>query len=120
MTGKKFITNTAVGLQSEIGTRLARLRLSRNVTQESLAREAGIGPRTLRRLEVGETTGLDTFLRVVIALGLGDDVLAALPANRISPIERIGAAKRERQRARTKHHDSAPSVPWTWGEETYD
>ena len=44
---------TSGGLCAELGARLAKIRLSRNITQEALAREAGIGVRTLRRLEAG-------------------------------------------------------------------
>ena len=48
-------------LEFEIGSRLARLRLSHNVTQSMLAKDAGIGLRTLRRLETGESSSFDTF-----------------------------------------------------------
>ena len=40
---------TSRQIESEIGSRLARLRLTRNVTQSTLAEDAGIGVRTLRR-----------------------------------------------------------------------
>ena len=40
------------------------------MTQKTLAREAGIGLRTLRRLEAGQPTSLDSFLRTALALGL--------------------------------------------------
>ena len=78
-------------LEFEIGSRLARLRLSRNVTQSMLAQDAGIGLRTLRRLETGESSTFDTFLRVALALDLGDAVLSAIPTGRIRPIERVSA-----------------------------
>ena len=111
--------NTAPGLQAKIGGRLARLRLARNATQRTLAGEAGVGLRTLRRLEGGQSTSLDTFLRVVIALGCGDDLLAALPAYDIRPIERVDARGAERRRARPRSQDSA-TTPWTSGDESRD
>ena len=40
-------------MMTEGGQRLAQARLARNITQEALAREAGIGLRTLRQLEAG-------------------------------------------------------------------
>ena len=104
-------------LESEIGKRLARLRLSRNVTQASLAEQAGIGERTLRRLEAGESSTLDTFLRVVVALDLQDTILAALPESRIRPIERVSRKGSERQRARPSE-ESTDQPTWTWGDET--
>ena len=119
MAGKDINMATAQGLRSEIGGRLARLRLSRNVTQEMLARDAGIAVRTLRRLEAGQPSGLDSFLRVLIALGVGDAVADSLPSGEIRPIERVDARRAERRRARpSKGH--APKAPWSWGGESRD
>ena len=107
---------TSVSLCAELGARLAKIRLSRNVTQEALAREAGIGLRTLRRLEAGGSCTLDSFLRIVIILGLADHLLSTIPAQDIRPIERIGARRSERKRARPARHQ-APQKPWAWGED---
>ena len=110
---------TSRQLEIEIGDRLARLRLSRNVTQATLAEQAGIGVRTLRRLEAGEPSTLDTFLRVVATLDLEDAILSSLPEGQIRPIERVSGKGRERQRARPA--EKKPGQPtWTWGEETDD
>ena len=76
MTGRYVSWGTAFELESEIGRRVAKLRLARNITQQALAGEAGIGVRTVRRMEAGQPTSLDSFLRVICALGLGDDLLA--------------------------------------------
>lgn len=110
---------TALELQAKLGNRLAKLRLARNVTQQMLAREAGIGLRTLRRLEAGQPTSLDTFLRVVIALELADGLLDAVPSYDIRPIERVENRGRERRRARPKAQGEQDE-PWTWGDETHD
>lgn len=110
---------TSQQVEIEIGERLARLRLSRNVTQAALAGQAGIGVRTLRRLEGGEPSTLDTFLRVIAALDLEEAILSALPEGQIRPIERISGKGNERQRARPV--EKKPAKPtWTWGEETDD
>ena len=112
-------TNTSRQLEIEIGSRLARLRLSRNVTQSMLARDAGIGLRTLRRVEAGESSTLDTFLRVALALDLGDAVLGAIPTGRIRPIERVSRTRSERRRARPRpREDREPA--WTWGDGPHD
>ena len=103
-------------LRAEVGSRLARIRLSRNITQEALAQEAGIGLRTLRRLEADGSCTLDSFLRVIIILGLADHLLSTIPAQDIRPIERIGARHSERKRARPAR-DQRPKKPWTWGDD---
>ena len=42
----------------ELGSRIARLRLERNLKQAELAAQAGIGKRTLERMEAGGPTEL--------------------------------------------------------------
>lgn len=91
---------TSQQIEHEIGQRLARLRLARNVTQADLAEKAGIGVRTLRRLESGDPSTLDTFLRVATALDLEEAILSALPDGDIRPIERVSQKGSERRRAR--------------------
>ncbi|MYE04836.1 MAG: helix-turn-helix domain-containing protein [Bacteroidetes bacterium SB0662_bin_6] len=110
---------TAPSVGAELGRRLAQLRLARNVTQKTLAREAGIGLRTLRRLEAGQPTSLDSFLRVALALGLGDALLAALPSHAIRPIERVERRGVERRRARPKRAETS-NAPWTWEHQSLD
>ncbi len=107
---------TSHSLEATIGRRLAGVRLARNVTQKALSEEAGIGLRTLRRLESGEPSTLDSFLRVAMALDLADDLLAAVPSRDIRPIERVSSRKSERKRARPPR-SREPEGPWTWGDE---
>ena len=111
--------NTPRQLEFEIGSRLARLRLSRNVTQSMLAKDAGIALRTLRRLETGESSSFDTFLRVALALDLGDAVLGAIPASQIRPIERVSRTRSERRRARPRPREDRDPT-WTWGDDPHD
>ena len=110
---------TATQVELQIGRRLARLRLSRNVTQVALAEKAGVGVRTLRRLEAGGRSSFDTFLRVATALDLEDAILAAVPKGDVGPIERVSKKGSERRRASAASKRRAPST-WTWGDETDD
>ena len=114
----QYVTS-APRVAAELGRRLAQLRLAGNVTQKTLARETGIGLRTLRRLEAGQPTSLDSFLRTALALGLGDALLAALPSHGIRPIERVERRGSERQRARPKNAE-ASNAPWTWNQPPSD
>ncbi|WP_299800688.1 helix-turn-helix transcriptional regulator [uncultured Ruegeria sp.] len=110
---------TSRQVELEIGQRLARLRLARNVTQADLAEKAGIGVRTLRRLEAGDPSTLDTFLRVATALDLKEAVLSALPEGDIRPIERVTKKGSERRRASPVSEHSKKTT-WTWGDEADD
>lgn len=100
----------------ELGTRIARIRLSRNLAQTSLAREAGASVRSIKRLEAGENVSLDTLIRVLGALNLGDRLSRALPDPDIRPIERVRHEGRERQRARERN-TVQKATDWAWGED---
>lgn len=106
---------TSHSLKNKIGKRMARIRLTRNVTQAALAKDAGIGLRTLRRFETGQASTFDTFLRIAIALELADDLLNAFPSHDIWPIERSDTRRRERKRARPSK-TTMPDKPWSWNE----
>ena len=101
---------TSRQIETEFGSRLARLRLSRNVTQSMLAEDAGIGVRTLRRLEAGEPSTLDTFLRIALALDLGDAILGAIPDGSNPPnrapsrgsVPSVGAHARNQRKTGTR------------------
>lgn len=110
---------TSRQIEAEIGSRLARLRLSRNVTQSMLAKDAGIGLRTVRRLEAGIPSTLDTFLRVAIALDLDEGIVGAIPEGQIRPIERVSRTGSERRRARPKSQENRRQT-WTWGDDLND
>lgn len=110
---------TSQQIEREIGQRLARLRLARNVTQADLAEKAGIGVRTLRRLEAGDPSTLDTFLRVAAALDLEEAILTSLPEGDIRPIERVSQKGSERRRASPVPEHPRKST-WTWGDDVDD
>jgi transcriptional regulator with XRE-family HTH domain len=110
------ITRPTEGNLVDLGERIARIRLSRNLKQAALAKEAGASLRSVKRLEAGENTSLDTFIRVLNVLGLGDFLLNALPDPNIRPVERVTRKGRERQRARDQSEGPATKT-WSWGDE---
>jgi len=101
-------------LASEIGLKLERLRLSRNITQMELARDAGISERTLRRLESGDGATLDSLVRVLSALKIAQNLDLLVPDPRVRPIERVRTGGTERQRSRSAKSDQ-PTKQWQWG-----
>ncbi len=104
-------------LLQELGTRIERVRLSRNLTQAALAVEAGVSKRTIERLEAGETaTRLAGFLRVCRVLGLLDRVDQLVPEPTPSPMALLKLRGRERKRASGTHVAEAPREKWSWGE----
>lgn len=121
MADNRYLSDATSGsLRAELGTRLARQRLARNVTQEALAKMAGIGLRTLRRVEAGEPSSLDSVLRVVIALGLADGLMAGIPALDVRPIERVATRGREERRRARPSKSRGSGESWSWLDEPDD
>lgn len=82
-----------------IGRRIARARLNRNMTQGSLAYEAGISTRTLTRIEKGQSVQSFKLLRVLRALRPSSNLDALIPDQPLSPIQLWKLRGSERKRA---------------------
>ena len=111
-----FLSATSSEIEAALCERLESIRLSRNMTQRQLAKEAGVSPRTIGRLAKGEGVSLDTFIRVLTALKIQQSLESLLPDPTVRPIERIGATARERRRAHPTAQGSEVSA-WSWGDE---
>jgi len=102
----------------ELGGRLARARLERNLTQAQLAAQAGVSKNTVQRLESGSVaTQLSGFIRVCRALNLVERFDLLVPEPVLSPIEQLKLRGRRRQRASTRRKAKAPTRKWQWGDE---
>ena len=109
---------TDEAILSELGGRLARARLERNLTQAQLAAEAGVSKRTVERLESGSVaTQLPGFLRVCRVLDVIERFDLLVPEPVPSPVEQLKLRGRRRQRASAKRKTKAPSKKWQWGDE---
>lgn len=112
-------------LLSELGQRLARLRLDRNLSQDDLAREAGVSKRTLHRMEHGHSAQMTNWIRVLRALDLLGNLEQFLPAPAPSPMQQLKLQGKLRRRASSssvapaQSHDQGASKPrpWTWGDD---
>ena len=104
---------------AELGERLARLRLDKNLTQNELAQQAGVGLRTVQRLETGAAaTQLSGFLRVCRVLGVIERFDALIPEPIASPIAQLKERGKLRKRATGKPLASDVSKKWKWGEKS--
>lgn len=110
--------STVLGL---IGSRISDLRLAQDRTQAQVAKEAGIGIRTLQRMEAGEVaTRLSGFVGVCRVLGIAGRFELLLPELQISPIDQLKLQGKKRERASgTKPKIILKEEPttWKWGDE---
>ena len=109
-----FSNATSEQIEKALSERIQKIRLSRNIPREVLAREAGVSLRTIARLEEGLGVTFDTMIRVMIALRLQDHLSALLPDPSIQPIAYLEMKGKERKKARAKKQKT--SEPWTWNE----
>ena len=109
---------TDEAILSELGGRLAKVRLERNLAQSQLAMQAGVSKNTVQRLESGSVaTQLSGFLRVCRVLDLVERLDLLVPEPVPSPVEQLKLLGRKRQRASAKRKTNTPSKKWQWGDE---
>lgn len=109
-----------------LGERIGRCRIEAALTQSEVAERAGIGKRTLERVEAGSGAELVTLIRILRVLNVLDGFDRLLPELPPSPIEQLKL--RGKQRRRVSHsrgqreatespnqvRESTSTKPWTW------
>ncbi len=110
------ISNQATDLLivQELGERLSRVRLERNLTQAALAEQAGVSKRTVERMEAGGPTQLVNLVRVCRGLDLLDRFETLIPESVVSPVTQLKLQGKQRKRATAKPAASPPK--WEWND----
>ena len=113
-----YLTDEAV--LKEVGARIERLRLERNLTQDELAANAGVTRRTVVNLESGKALQFVTVLRVLRALGLLEGLEQLVPEPVPGPVDLLH--RQGRPRSRASKRAAAPKAdtagePFRWGDE---
>lgn len=118
---------TDAAIAHMLGERIERYRLEAGLTQAELADRAGLGKRTVERIEAGHGAELVTLIRVLRALDALEGFDKILPELPPSPIEQLKLRGKQRRRVshprgrreapehRGQVRESAPAKPWTWG-----
>jgi putative transcriptional regulator len=101
-----YTAMTDPAILSEVGARVQRERLNRNIAQHDLALKAGISRRALHNLESGRSCTLLLLIRVLRVLDKLESLDALLPAPGLSPLQLAKLKGRERQRAGGKRAGS--------------
>jgi len=101
------------GILREIGSRVKQRRLAKNLTQESLAKMAGVSRMTVVKLEHGEAATLLTFVQILRALESLDGLESFLPERGPSPLQVAKMKGKERTRA-----SSSNVQPWRDSEDS--
>jgi transcriptional regulator with XRE-family HTH domain len=87
----------------ELGQRLRRRRLNRNMTQQELAQKAGLARYSVSQMENGANFNCLTLVKVLRILECLDELDAFLPPQGISPLQLAKMQGKTRKRASGKH-----------------
>lgn len=106
-----FTSMSDRGILREIGRRVKRMRLRTNLTQQALAKTAGLARSTVSQLERGSPSSTLTLVQVLRALEVLDEFDTFLPDPGISPLELARMNGRMRMRASGKRPERSKNEP---------
>lgn len=101
----------------DFGRALAQKRIGDCLTQDELARAAGVGKRTVERIEDGQSVQTANLIRVMHVLNILNQLTALKQQEAPTPMQLLKAKKREPKRvpSRRKRLPKTES-PWKWGD----
>jgi transcriptional regulator with XRE-family HTH domain len=106
---------TPEAVVQELGRRLARRRLDLGMTQANAAEQAGLGKRTVERIEAGGDTQLSTIIRLLRVLELVADLDRLVPETGPRPMDLLKLKGRERKRV-VPRRTAKRRDDWQWGD----
>ena len=99
-----------------ISERVKNYRIDYPLTQKQLADRSGVSLRSIQRFEKGEDIQFGNLVKLLIALGLDDNVEMLVPDVTSRPAAFVDDTFR-RQRVRAKKESKETNEPFRWGDE---
>lgn len=97
----------------DLGQKVKTYRIMNEMSQQDLEDKSGVSKRSISRLEQGEFVQVDNLFKILIALGLGDNIELLVPDQTKRPsyfLEKT-ESKPKRVRKKTEKND------FKWGDE---
>jgi len=89
----------------ELGRRLKRKRLAKNLSQQKLAELTGLNRTTISEAERGAPFGILTLVQILRALNALEELNSFLPDPALSPLQLAKLKGKERHRASPQNKD---------------
>lgn len=96
-------------MEAELGEKLRRLRLNKNLDQKTLAARSGISVRALRNLEGGQGSTVKTLISVLRTLGREEWLQTVAPVPTINPLTLTRAAQPRQRASRSRKSKNVSS-----------
>ena len=100
--------------QKDLGERIKQYRISMGLKQTDLQDISGVSVRSISRLEQGNPIELESFIKVLMALNLDDNLNLLIPDQTKRPSYYLKEEKKNKQRVRKKKETT---TPFKWGDE---
>ena len=97
----------------ELGQKIKIYRIMNEMSQQDLEDKSGVSKRSISRLEQGESVQTDNLFKILIALGIGDNIELLVPDQTKRPSYYLekSESKPKRVRKKTQRND------FKWGDE---
>lgn len=97
----------------DLGQKIKIYRIMSEMSQQDLEDKSGVSKRSISRLEQGESVQVDNLFKIIIALGLGDNIELLVPDQTRRPSYYIEKVEKRPQRVRKKKGNN----DFKWGDE---
>lgn len=97
----------------ELGQKIKTYRIMNEMSQQDLENKSGVSKRSISRLEQGESVQLDNLFKIIIALGLGDNIELLVPDQTKRPSYYLEKTESKPKRVRKKTQKNE----FKWGDE---
>ena len=97
----------------ELGQKIKSYRILNDMSQQDLEDKSGVSKRSISRLEQGESVQVDNLFKIIIALGLGDNIDLLVPEQTKRPSYYLEKSEDRPKRVRKK----SVKKEFKWGDE---
>lgn len=107
-TNIKWVSKSNTDIVAALGNFLRHHRLRQNITQEQLAKAAGLNRYTISQIENGESINLLSLIQLLRALDQLQILESFEVTDEISPLEYVRLKKSSQVRSRARNKNSEP------------
>lgn len=98
---------------TELGRKIKDYRIASELTQQDLEDRTGVSKRSISRLEQGESVQVDNLFKILLCLGLEDNIEMLVPDQSIRPSYYLKQSGNMPKRVRKK----TDTTVFKWGDE---